>query len=975
MGINYYNPRPRYFTPNGKPLANGRLSFYYPDTTTLKEIYDEDDNPIANPSPLDSQGYVRDQGIYLGVGEYKVVLEKLTPAGYIPVWTIPKVSGDGSFNSGGSWEIIENIDALINIPTDSGVKYAQVLNYYTPNDVGGGYFIYDEFSTATPDGGSVIAPLGTPTQGRWIRQFDIDGVNCHQFGACSTSNSSMNTNMQLAETFVISNDQFKTLTIPNDEYLLTGDYTFSGKYTLVVQNGVIFTGASTYNVTIETTDAIVDGKTSLVDDNILLHFLPLSGRDAYIEWFGALSTYISDRTAFNRSDAIGRIIFSGEYTLEPTGTPVAINVDRVHFVRNTTIDIPGSYPVCTFNNYTIESDVENVFINGNVGSVAFSNKEVHIRMFENVLDDATIYEDYVKMICQDNTKEGTILFDQPKTYTSNVTYTDALYSVKCTFRNGAILKSNNAIFIGQVTNGGEHIFDNTSGNTPIMFGSYILQWWNPSEFDNTSLNINTVNAVKKAHSAQLNSNLFLGSYSYIDGLGSKFYVSSSISITNTGVTLFMKNCEFVVSNFSGGSFPETAFNIETVVDFDNMYFYLDTEGMYLSGDGNGVMKSCYLSNSESVDSVISVGIDSVGIVKYNGDFTMIDCTISTPNNDAVSSQFYAPDNLTLKNVTTSFSGSVHVIAVAGNTTIPNVRVDDCTFGNTIASLNNPQNIGKWHVTNTTFTGGRLNIKAAGDEPGATIIDNCIFNIATNSVNNERAIELNTNVSATLSNVTITNNKFNGGSIFLNSPGWHYKADGVVIKNNIFDIVNASPAEEWSTEIITIGSKNPTPGTDYGEYFDDVTGVGPSIRYYDVTGNGRCEVTANVCMNDALYVGTDQNYTALVLLGASTPEYVTLYNTQWDQGTAAVLQKDITEQILGAGLIPMTGGFWGSNGDTTTVSTDLGIRTGFNMIREPGSANAKAVYGLDLSDDQTNLQLKCYLEWNKASCVSNPSWIV
>ena len=68
---------------------------------------------------------------------------------------------------------------------------ANVLGYYTPNDLGGGNFTYDKSSTATDDSGSALKP--TSYNGRWLRNFGQTFVSPRQFGAKGNYNSTAGT--------------------------------------------------------------------------------------------------------------------------------------------------------------------------------------------------------------------------------------------------------------------------------------------------------------------------------------------------------------------------------------------------------------------------------------------------------------------------------------------------------------------------------------------------------------------------------------------------------------------------------------------------------------------------------------------------------------------------------------------------------------------------------------------------------------
>ena len=104
MAILFYSsPRAQFFDGNGNPLSMGQVSYYFPGTTTLKEIYTDNTEatPAQNPQPLDAKGYVRDGGVWLGDGLYDVLLEASDEAGgFTTEWTMPNVGNIDSTPSG-----------------------------------------------------------------------------------------------------------------------------------------------------------------------------------------------------------------------------------------------------------------------------------------------------------------------------------------------------------------------------------------------------------------------------------------------------------------------------------------------------------------------------------------------------------------------------------------------------------------------------------------------------------------------------------------------------------------------------------------------------------------------------------------------------------------------------------------------------------------------------------------------------------
>ena len=58
-----------------------------------------------------------------------------------------------------------------------------LLGYNQPTDGGGGFFYYNQYTSETDNGGSIIKPNSISGNGRWVRQFQLDGpVNVNWFG-------------------------------------------------------------------------------------------------------------------------------------------------------------------------------------------------------------------------------------------------------------------------------------------------------------------------------------------------------------------------------------------------------------------------------------------------------------------------------------------------------------------------------------------------------------------------------------------------------------------------------------------------------------------------------------------------------------------------------------------------------------------------------------------------------------------------
>jgi len=250
----YSSPRARFFDSNANPLSSGSVEFYFAGTTTPKEIYTDNttDNPAQNPQPLDIEGYVRDGGVWLGNGLYDVVLKDVNG---VLIWTMPNVEGAPSGPTGniGGTVFLGTIDDLVNLDT-SLYAAAYVFGYYSHNDGGQGWFVFDETSSESPDGGAIIAPLGLPAQGRWNRVFEDDKLACTQWGACPSAPGSVNANLVAWTNYADGVGKRSRMWIPEGNYVVTPGSVVVNQ-DITVDAGVTFetNGPGAYFITINGT--------------------------------------------------------------------------------------------------------------------------------------------------------------------------------------------------------------------------------------------------------------------------------------------------------------------------------------------------------------------------------------------------------------------------------------------------------------------------------------------------------------------------------------------------------------------------------------------------------------------------------------------------------------------------------------------------------------------------------------------------
>lgn len=90
----YTHPKVQWIDQNGDPLAGGKLYFYTTGTSTPKDTYTTEALSVANANPVvaDSTGTWSD--IWLGSGDYKVVLKDQND---VQIWSADPVNESGTF--------------------------------------------------------------------------------------------------------------------------------------------------------------------------------------------------------------------------------------------------------------------------------------------------------------------------------------------------------------------------------------------------------------------------------------------------------------------------------------------------------------------------------------------------------------------------------------------------------------------------------------------------------------------------------------------------------------------------------------------------------------------------------------------------------------------------------------------------------------------------------------------------------------
>jgi hypothetical protein len=219
-------------TANGSsPLAGGKIHFYVSGSvSTNKDTFSDDTLLTANTNPLvlDSAGRV--QVDVWGDGAYKMVVADSTDT---PIDTFDPITGS-IFQQ--SVNTIASLTALLKANLTSGDEI-YVSGYYAQGDGGGGRFVWDSTSTATANGGVVIAS-DEGGSGRWNRVFDND-LTSLMFGATGDGTTDDTNFLQAGIDYAVANNTTFMLTTPLVSYSVTTLLAVGNNFEITTQPNVI----------------------------------------------------------------------------------------------------------------------------------------------------------------------------------------------------------------------------------------------------------------------------------------------------------------------------------------------------------------------------------------------------------------------------------------------------------------------------------------------------------------------------------------------------------------------------------------------------------------------------------------------------------------------------------------------------------------------------------------------------------------
>ena len=310
------SPKFQWIDENGNPGVGFKLYTRESGTDTPKESYTDDSESTLNTNPiiLDSNGAC---DLHLGQGAYRLRLENASGG---LVW---EKDGFSSSQLGNLY--VATIVGLKAFSPSTALSVI-VLGYYAVGDGGGGIYHYNQTSTDTDNGGTVIIPDSLPALGRWILTYSEE-VTFKQFGAKgdSIADGSFGTDdyNAISNCLLWSDSNSKNVRMTYGAYLIGTNVTIGSSTKLIKDEGALFSSATSKTVTISgRLEAYID---QMFGDNITAAFGSGSTDTAYPEWWGAVANTESAaaiQSAVNdcKSDRSLRLLFTQKYLINTTIT-------------------------------------------------------------------------------------------------------------------------------------------------------------------------------------------------------------------------------------------------------------------------------------------------------------------------------------------------------------------------------------------------------------------------------------------------------------------------------------------------------------------------------------------------------------------------------------------------------------------------------------------------------------------------------
>lgn len=242
--------RPQFLDSVGVRLSLGRLVIYKASTTTLADVWLDNEHtvPALNPHQLTDAGWT-DQQLFVNEAVTVHVQDHLNAD--VKIYDLYQ---DGTIAVFGSSILVDTIADLADVALPVDGMTVQVKGYYSAHDLFMRTYIFDAISTATPDGGAIIGSNVQPT-GRWLLANESGEVDAGVWGVLAGV-ASVNSQLRAAQEFCALRGL--VLRISKGLYTLVGGGTYASICQLNVQKGASFScTGGVYNWTLQNPMSVI----------------------------------------------------------------------------------------------------------------------------------------------------------------------------------------------------------------------------------------------------------------------------------------------------------------------------------------------------------------------------------------------------------------------------------------------------------------------------------------------------------------------------------------------------------------------------------------------------------------------------------------------------------------------------------------------------------------------------------------------
>ena len=688
--INFTAPRPQFSDDNGSPLALGRVSFYEAGTTTLKNIYTNADQTTqaTNPHELDAGGFVREGGVWLDEGRYKILVEKSDGAGgWVQEYIVDDIPGTSGVPGELTGAIIGTMaDLRLLDPGAFGSVY--ITGYYETSDRGEGWFIWKENLATTDNGGTIISPNGAPAFGRWVRNIQQSEVIPQIFGAMTDTAGGVASNFQsmIGWCNESGNEEYRKILVNPGLYYIDGNVDFDNNIDLEISHGVYFTShpATTGTLTITCKYVNIRNRVDpLVVSGITLVFNPA---DINIKvnhiWFNGAPSFSALEQCSTTSG--GRNIYVASTMYIDAVETGSLTLQNLFFEETASFDNRSTSASIDILSVNSGVRVTPIFVN-EFRNVRISRGEIKAEWF-NFSNDVKL-EDMFFAITNGNTIQRELTWSVPTSVGGSSMTT--LYRIDHYFEPGAVISCAVDVLFNSITSGKYRIFDeNGAGNYLVRDSNLLPEWFG------AVANSNAYEAQNVASFNKMFTDYGQQSPITIDGGGLTYHFDASITYSGAEV-LKVSNMNFTNPVLASGVF----FNMNGRCDFENVSISCSAPTMLsnnATGDVDNDFKNCSFISLESTQKIISFfnDVNKLGTTTFKG--CRFDTILTRSYNSIYDNNFFESSmvehtaatinevttfvfrNNTLKSVTGALS-QVHLNGVAANTDFEGVWIVDNTW--------------------------------------------------------------------------------------------------------------------------------------------------------------------------------------------------------------------------------------------------------------------------------------------------------